>query len=170
MSFLRMLWVFSIRARFGLFRHNSPVALLKVSAHRVFGRQVLLLPILTPHTDVACAHLPWSILVTWPPHFHSNCEPLTRCPSCWFFVFSIRHSAAPYSLQYSPFHVPPLLKLVGVKQMAFILILRLHIIGMYVGKYLRGGKIVFVNRHYIIHLCQRKILWISVHLCVYFCC
>ena len=35
--------------------------------HQVFGRPVLLLPILTSHTDVACAYLRWYIIATLPP-------------------------------------------------------------------------------------------------------
>ena len=85
-------------------RDHCPAALLKVSAHLVFGRPVLLLPNLTSHTDVACAHLRWSILATWPPHFHLNCEPLTRCPSCWFSALP-QHSSLCCSIQLAVFSV-----------------------------------------------------------------
>ena len=57
--------------------------------HQAFGRPVLLLPILTSHTDVASAYLRWSILATLPlPHFHlrmSHCHDVLRdnTPITW---------------------------------------------------------------------------------------
>ena len=50
--------------------HCPPATLFNVSAHRVFGRPVFLLLILTSHTVAACAHLRCSILATWHPNFH----------------------------------------------------------------------------------------------------
>jgi hypothetical protein len=50
--------------------HCHAATLLNVSAHRVFGSPLFLLPILTSHTNVACAHLRCSILATWHPNFH----------------------------------------------------------------------------------------------------
>jgi hypothetical protein len=38
-------------------RDHCPATVLNVSAYGVFGPPVLLLPILTSHIDVACAHL-----------------------------------------------------------------------------------------------------------------
>jgi hypothetical protein len=65
---LRMLYVSTLSLRFLAARdHCPPATILNVSAHRVFGRPILLLPVLTSHTDVARGHLLWSILATWSP-------------------------------------------------------------------------------------------------------
>ena len=147
-------------------RDHCPAALLKVCAHWVFGRSVLRLPNLTSHTDVACAYLRWSILATWPPHFHSNCEPLTRFPSCWFCAL-LQHSSlllhTTCSILRSMF---PSLKPEGVKLMACVTKRWLRVTAMYVGKYLRVGTTVCVNLHYIIYHCLKKILQIAARLCV----
>jgi hypothetical protein len=71
----------------------------------VFGRPVLLSPILTSHTDVACAHLRWSILATWPPHYNLR-QWATVTISFVFVLCRTSSFVAPYNLQYSPFHLP----------------------------------------------------------------
>ena len=40
------------------------------SAHLRFRRPTFLCPVLGSHVVVLCAHLFWSILMTWPAHFH----------------------------------------------------------------------------------------------------
>ena len=77
-----------------------PAALLNVSAHRVCGRPVLLLPSPTSHTDFACAYLRRSIFSTWPPHFHFRlCATATI--SCLF-----QHPSPCRCTQHAVFSVP----------------------------------------------------------------
>jgi hypothetical protein len=114
-------------------RGQCPAAvLLNMSARRVCGRPVLVLPSLTSHTDVASAYLRRSILATWPPHFrlrmghcHDVCDgslpvsaPVTLSlykarsilrpiPFVLFSAcFSTRHPVAIYNMQYPPSHLP----------------------------------------------------------------
>jgi len=61
---LDMLWFLAIHD------HCAPATLLNASVHQVFCLPVLLLPILTSHTDVAWVHLHQSTLATRLPHFH----------------------------------------------------------------------------------------------------
>lgn len=49
--------VLHLHRLFAVRDHCPPAAVLNVSAHQVFCPPVLLLPILTSHIDVACAHL-----------------------------------------------------------------------------------------------------------------
>jgi hypothetical protein len=63
------IYVFSLQFLF-VGDHCPSAALLKVTAYRIFGPPVLLLPILTSHITVGGAHLLWSIPATRPPHFH----------------------------------------------------------------------------------------------------
>jgi hypothetical protein len=93
--------------RFWAFRdHCPPSATLNVSAHRMFGRPVLLLPILTSHIDAACTQPRWSILATWRSHLHFR---LSYCYDVLHIAYlpycRIRHSAAPYNKQYSLLHL-----------------------------------------------------------------
>ena len=83
--------------------HCSSATLLNVSAQRVFGRPILLSPIPTSHTDAASVHLRWSILVTWPHLFHLRLCAVATVPLFWFAFPSL--SVAPYTLQYSLFHL-----------------------------------------------------------------
>jgi hypothetical protein len=61
---LQSLWILVVH------HHCPPVTLLNASAHQVSDHPVLLVPSLTSHIDVACVHLCWTLLATWPPHFH----------------------------------------------------------------------------------------------------
>jgi hypothetical protein len=84
--------------------HCPPTTLLNMSAHQVFGHHpVFLLPILTSHINISCDHLRWSILATWPTCFHFRLSA-TGTMSFMLVLFSY-FFAAPYSMQYSPFHL-----------------------------------------------------------------
>ena len=83
---LRMLYISTPFAQVLALREYSPPAtLLNVSAHRVFGRPILLSPILTSHTDAACAHLRGSILCymasSFPLEAVSYCHDVFRVGS-----------------------------------------------------------------------------------------
>lgn len=80
-----------------------PATLLKASVHLVFSRPVFL-PVLTSHTDVACAHLRYSIPATWPPHFHLRLRA-TATMSFMLVFFIFQHSAFCLSIQHEVFSV-----------------------------------------------------------------
>lgn len=84
--------VYSICSGFWLFMTHCPppVTLLNVSVHWVFCLPVLLLPILTSHTDVAWVHLHQSTLATWPPHFYLR----LKSTATMFFVLVLSLTSA----------------------------------------------------------------------------
>ena len=71
-----------------------PAALLDVSARQVFGRTVLLLPVLKHQVDETCAHPRWSIPATWSRHFHLT----LRATSTMSFVLVLCLTSASVSL------------------------------------------------------------------------
>ena len=68
--FLQMSCLFHMLWFLAIHNHCPPATLLNVSVYRVFCLPVLLLPILTSHTDGVWVHLHQSTLATRPPHFH----------------------------------------------------------------------------------------------------
>jgi len=100
MSLLRMLYLPHSLTFSSAHDHFPPATFLNLTAHQVFGSPVLLLPILTSHTDVACPHLRWYILVTFPPHFHlrmSHCQNVLHVDRPLYFT--IRRCISPFNLR-----------------------------------------------------------------------